>query len=363
MDEETPLNFGREIRKILIVRTSALGDVAHTLPSLDALRRLFPRAQIHWITEPLSAQLLEGHPHLDRLVVLPRQRWKKDARRPGAWPGLISELFRLSRALRREKYDLVLDFHCNVRSAGILLLAGGWLRVGFHRKDIAERGGALLTRLKAERAPLRMNKVEKNLLLVRALGYRGPCPAGTLQISGSDLEWARQIYAGLPGSGPTVLIHPAVSRFGELKRWPEEKFRALIDLLVAELDARVLITWGPGEREIAEAVGRPTVLDEVVPLGRFAALLGQADLLVAADTGALPIAAILGTPTVGIYGPKDALVYAPFPNRGELVQSTAPCSPCLLRRCEHKICMSLIDPRKVFESARRALEALRTGSP
>jgi len=343
------------VRKILIVRTSALGDVAHALPSLEALRSLFPEAQIHWLVEPLGAKLLEGHPHIDRLIVLPRQKWKQEARNPVLWPGIAGEIWRLSRELRGEKYDVVIDFHCNLRTALILALAGGRHRVGFHRGDCAEAGGALLTTLRAERAPLRLNKVEKNLLLVRALGFAGPCPHGVLCPPGKDVEWARSLLRSLPGSGPVIAIHPAVSRFGEIKRWPAECYRSLIDLLRARHDARILVTWGPGEREVAQAVDRPTLLPEEVPLLRFAAVLGQADLVIAADTGALPIAAILGTPTVGLYGPKDAVVYSPYPVRGETVTSTAPCSPCKLRKCEHRICMSLIRPEVVLEAAERTL--------
>ncbi len=358
---ESPSNFckGSESLKVLIVRTSALGDVAHTLPSLDALRSLFPEAKVHWIVEPLGAKLLEGHPSIDRIIVLPRQKWKRVFHNPLEWPAILGGIWRLSRSLRKERYDVVLDFHCNLRSAVILLLAGGRRRVGFHPSDIAERGGALLTTIRAAKAPPRLNKVEKNLLLVRALGYRAPCPCGTLPISEADRDWARALLARLPGSGPAVVIHPAVSKFGEIKRWPTGHFRELIDLLRSRHNAKTLITWGPGERDIATEVNRPTLLGEDVPLLRFAAILSQADLLISADTGALPIASLVGTPTVGLYGPKDAVVYSPYPVRGETLSSPAPCSPCKLRECEHRICMSLIRPDAVLKAAELALQGAR----
>ncbi|MBI4601299.1 MAG: glycosyltransferase family 9 protein [Planctomycetes bacterium] len=352
-----------EVRKILLVRTSALGDVVHTLPALDALRESFPSAEIHWLVEPLGARLLEGHPKLDRLVVLPRQRWKRDARSPLRWPAIAVEVLRLAAGLRRERYDLVIDFHGNLRSAAILALAGGRRRIGFHRADAAEAGGSLLTTHAAARVPPRTSKVEKNLALVRELGFSRDCPPGTLGLREEDRLWARALVASLPGSGPAVGLHPAVSRFGDLKRWPPERFRELIDLLREHHDARVLVTWGPGEREAAEVVGRPTVLPEEVGLLRFAAVLEALDLFIAADTGVLPIAALLGTPTVGLYGPKDAAVYGPYPRRGELVTSTAPCSPCTLRRCEHRICMALITAGAVLEAAERALAARQRGIP
>ena len=71
-----------EVERILIVRASALGDVVHTLPALSALRQVFPGAEIDWLVEPLSAPLLEGHPHLTQVHLLPRQDWKRHIRRP-----------------------------------------------------------------------------------------------------------------------------------------------------------------------------------------------------------------------------------------------------------------------------------------
>lgn len=344
------------VQKILIVRASALGDVVHVLPSVEALRHLFPGASISWVVEPLGAALLDGHPHLDRLHIPPRQAWKRDLRRPLRWPGLLLQVLRLARDLRRERFDLVLDFQGNLRSAVTLLLAGGRRRVGFHRDDVQETGASLVTGIKASKAAPRTNKVEKNLGLVRALGFEGPCPEGILTVSDADVAWVRSFLERIPGTGPVVTLHPGVSQFGEFKRWPVDHYRALIQLLRRKKDARIVISWGPGEKELAEAVDLNARLPEVIPLKRLCALLKCSDLLVAADTGAVPMAATLGTPTVGLYGPKDSVVYRPFPTVAEAAASPAPCSPCRLRTCEHRICMELITPQMVFDHAQRALD-------
>src|SRR5687768_14813813 len=135
--------------KILIVRTSALGDVVHVLPSLAALRQRFPRAWIAWLVEPSGAQLLAGHPSIDRLFVFDRGRFKAEWRRPGSWPGLLGGLVRVVREVRKEKFDLVVDFQCNVRSGLAVLLSGGRRRHGFARRDSPEWGGYLFTNRKA----------------------------------------------------------------------------------------------------------------------------------------------------------------------------------------------------------------------
>src|SRR5688572_13639798 len=109
------------VRSILIVRMSALGDVVHVLPALEALRATFPRARVSWLVEPLGQAILEGHPHLDRIFVVPRQRWKRELRSPRRWAAVAGEAFRLARALRREHFDLVLDFQGNLRGAVSIL--------------------------------------------------------------------------------------------------------------------------------------------------------------------------------------------------------------------------------------------------
>ncbi len=346
-----------DVEKILIVRTSALGDVVHTLPALAALREIFPRARIAWLVEPAGALLLRGHPQIDELYVFDRPRWKREWRRPVSWPGLLKEFFRLVRKVRRERFDLVIDFQCNIRSGFAVFLSGGKRRLGFSRADSSEWGGYLFTNEKAPRCPTGIHKVQKNFFLLKKLGWNGDSAHPILAVPEEERNWSRDVVAGLPGQGPVIVLHPAVSRFGEFKRWPAENFRRLADLARAELDARILITWGPGERDRAEAIDRPTVAPAIQSPLQMAALLSQANALVAADTAALHIAAILGIPVIGLFGPKDHRLYGPYPPgpHTRSIQSTAACSPCLLRRCEHKICMSLIFPEDVFKALREVL--------
>jgi heptosyltransferase-1 len=347
------------VRKILVIRTSALGDIVHVLPALEALAELHPEASISWLVEPTGAGLLAGHPRIRRLHVFDRQRWKREWRRPRSWPSLLGDFLRLVREVRKERFDLVVDFQCNVRSGIAVLLSGGRRSAGFAHPDCPEWGGRIFTGEKAPRCPAGIHKVEKNLHLVRSLGWSGEAPRPRLVVPEVPRDRARDFVAGLPGSGPVIALHPSVSRFGEIKRWPGERFRALADRARAELDARILITWGPGEREIAEAIERPTIAPPVESPMELAALAAAADVLVAADTGILHIAAALGVPVVGLYGPKDETIYGPWPPgpRVRVVRSPAPCSPCRLRRCEHRICMSLIEPEDVLAALREVLAA------
>ena len=353
------VDLGVEVRNILVVRTSALGDVIHVLPALEALRQLFPDARITWLVEPLGAAILEGHPSIDKLFVIPRKEWSRKLKSPWKWPGILREIAGKIATIRRERFDLVIDFQCNIRSGLSVLLSGGKVRLGFARCDCRERLGSCFTNRKAEKAPLLRQKVLKNLHLVRALGWKGPVPEGRVAIDDSDRRWAREYVDSLSRNGPFVLVHPGVSAFGALKRWPIEYFHQFCQRLEDELDARVSLSWGPGEEEIAQSVGRGVLAPATPRLLRLAALIEASDLFVACDTGALHLAALLGTPVVGLYGPKNPLVYAPYDYRGRVVTSGVPCSPCGLRTCEHRICMSTIYADDVFEAAREVLAGER----
>lgn len=343
-----------DVKRVLVIRLSALGDVIHSLPALSALRSLYPNAEIDWLVEPLSAPVLQGHPDITRLHQIPRKEWKRRLRRPTQWWCLFSEIAKHVAKLRRRRYNVVIDFQGNMRSAIALFLAGGRYRVSCHRRDAREFLATLVPCRRVAKTPHRVNKVEKNLLVARQLGFEGDRPPGVMTLRPADSKWAERYLKSLPERGPVVVIHPVVSRFGAIKQWPVAHFRSLIERL-RELHARVVITWGPGEKEIADSIHPAHVLDEAIDLKRLGALIREADLVVVADTGALPMAALLGTPTVGLFGPKDAKIYAP-PGPLEVITSPAPCSPCQLRRCEHSICMALITPSRVYDAAVRMLQ-------
>lgn len=349
------------IESILVVRLSAMGDVLHALPSLAALRQLYPGAKISWLVEPLGAQLLEGLPGLDEVIVFDRKRHKGQfLTSPRKWGLAARDLTTLIRQLRGLEVDLALDFQGLYRSGLPPLLGGARHRLSFHADDCRESGGWLFSTLRARPAPLEGSKIFRNLHLVRELGWEGSVPELPVTIPEDDREWAREVVAELPGSGPLVIAHPAVSKFGIIKQWPAGHYRELLRSLEDEFEARVLISWGPGERELAEAIGVGTVAPSTSRLLRLAALIEACDLLVAADTGCLHLGANLGAPLLGLYGPKSPEFYGPYPLRGEVISSEVPCSPCKLRRCEHRICMPSVLPETAFEAARRVLGAAPT---
>ena len=342
------------IRRILILRSSALGDVIHVLPSLTALKSIFPDAEVSWMVEPLGAMILEGHPLIDRLIVFDRQQFMRCLRSPGRWFHALRRFTALKRSLRQPRFDLVIDFQGNYRSGIAQLIAGGRHRLSFHPQDCREFGGWLLSNVRARPAPMLVPKVLKNLHLVREIGWTGDCPDEVIFVPPEDLEWADRFISTLDGTGPLIILHPAVSRFGLIKQWPIRYYRTLARRL-EERGARLLVSWGPFERELAEEVGAGTVAPSTERLFHLAALIARCDLLVASDTGCLHLATALGRRVVGIYGPKSPEQYGPHPLRGSVVASHVPCSPCKLRSCSHRICMEEIEPDRVYQAVIDAL--------
>lgn len=349
--------------RILIVRFSALGDVLFTLPALDALRRAHPDARIDWLCEDRTAGLLEGHPQLDQVFVYPRRELSELARRPWRWPRLVWLAGRYLRQLRRQRYDLVLDFQANIKSVVQLLLGPrAERRIGYDASfshDLAHR--ILHERVPPD--PSRPHRVDRPLRVLEALGLDTTGARGRLPIRPEHLAEAnaQRERLGLVEKR-FIVLHPFTSPFGAFKRWPSERFIELGDRLQRETGLDVVVSWGPGEeaeaRQIAGAMRSAKTFDRLLSLLGFAALLGQARLLVAGDTGPLHLGGLLDTPRVAIFGPKDPAIYGPYGGVFEvLVEESVLCRPCRLRHCREPICVTELGAETALQAARRVLAA------
>jgi lipopolysaccharide heptosyltransferase I len=356
----------RPPRKVLIVRLSALGDVVHVLPALDALRRGLPRAHLAWLVEERAASLLAGHPQLDRVHVLPRGRFVAEwrARRPLAAAGALGAFFA---DLRRERFDVAIDFQGNLRSALAALLSGARARVGFAR-GFSKEGSHLLANVRVAPPSRRLHKVEKNLALVRAIGVETDGARARLAIPDAARRRADAFFAALGPGAPPVALHPGVSKFGAFKQWPPERYAAVARALAAHGAGRAIVTWGPGERDLAERVaalapGAARAAPETGSILELAAIYERCAAVLGCDTGPVHLAAALGVPVVGLYGPKDPRVYAPWAGAGpaDTIWKQVHCSPCTLRWCGNVICMDSIGPGEVTAAVERAVAARAGG--
>jgi 3-deoxy-D-manno-octulosonic-acid transferase/heptosyltransferase-1 len=348
---------GRPAR-ILIIRLSAIGDVVRTLPALSTLRRQYPDAHIAWAVEDKASGVLEGHPLLDEAIVFERKTIIDALKNPLQFHKGLSQLAQFLRRMHSGKFDLVFDFHGILKSGVIAAISGSPRRIGFEKEFIKEFNH-LFTNEKVRPSDPMLPRVERNLELIRPfVSAQNITDRPALGINDRHREKASTFIEEKFGdSHPVVAIHPGTSR--KLKMWFPRKFADLCDVLADSIGAKVMITWGPGEREEAGhicslAKSGPELGMRTESLLEFAALLEKCDLMVTVDSGPMHIGAAVGTPVVAIFGPTDIRVNAPYWQPVEVVAADIECRPCD-ENCDHARCMETVTSQMVFEAACRLL--------
>ena len=280
-------------KSILVVKTSSLGDVIHTLPAISDIQLMSAAERIDWVVEQPLLAVPRLHPAVSNVVPVAIRRW-----RSALWQrGTRIEIAACLRRLREHGYDAVIDAQGLFKSAVVALAARG-TRYGldFH----SSREPLALFYHRSFRISWQLHAVERNrLLLARVLGYEVP-PRCSYGVSASP-----QRFDWLSASRYAVLLH---ATSGEYKLWPEHNWTALGKALNAAGIACVL-PWG-SERERERSVRIATALHAaIVPpalgLGELAGLFAGAQAVIGVDTGLTHLAAALGVPTVGIFCATD----------------------------------------------------------
>ncbi|MDR1297042.1 MAG: glycosyltransferase family 9 protein [Deltaproteobacteria bacterium] len=345
-------------RSILIIKMSAMGDVVHALPSLHALRNLYPGAVISWLVEPQFAPLLPGPPWVDEPVVFEKNRLKKLGLRDK-----ISYLAAFRKKLHSRHFDLVLDLQGLMKSTLAALLSGCRNRLGYCEM---REGSFLFTR--AVKGPnARGHVVERYRDVVRSLG---PVPPEVVFPLPDHAEPARKMAATLRGLGltrPLALLFPGAG--WESKLWPARRFAELARELDRKgLDAAVGGAAGDaglaGEiRDAAPELNLPDLTGRT-DIPALLGLVSLASVCVGADTGPLHLAAARGIPTVSLFGPSSGERAGTWGALGAYVQTKAPCAPCFKRRCPRTfVCMDDIAVGEVAAAVGRVLAPRPPAAP
>ena len=235
--------------RILIVKLGSIGDIVHTLPALAALRAGMPQAEISWVVERQSSEILRDNPLLDRLIEVDTKALRR---------GLMSgETLRAPRQqlrrLRASAFDIALDFQGLLKSASIARLSGARRVFGYSRTGLREPASAIFLS-KRVAVPKQIHVIRKSLLLLRdALGVAVPEePSG---IFVSDRSGVRKIRRRLNRLRPNAGGKYAILNPGggwPTKLWSADRFGKLADLLWSTYGITSLVTYGPGEIKLAE---------------------------------------------------------------------------------------------------------------
>jgi heptosyltransferase I len=310
--------MGRALR-VLLVRLSSLGDIVHTWPLAAALRQARPDLHLTWVVEEPFRDLVDGHPAVDEVLTVSIHRWRRAPLSRATW----SQVRAASVRLRALAPDLAIDAQGLVKSALVTWWTGARRRVGLCRPWRRELAAGLAYTDAIPGSRTSPHVVATNLELVRAVGAtppsRIPSPDGGWLLlrnpaSGLALSWDLPCAGLLVGAGrPT-------------KTLPTSTLVAVAHGL-RRMGFTAVAVWGPGERAAAEAVvkesGGVVHLAPPTSLGQLVALLGQASLVVGADTGPLHLAASLGVPTLGVFLTTSDLRNGPLGERVATISAVA----------------------------------------
>jgi 3-deoxy-D-manno-octulosonic-acid transferase/heptosyltransferase-1 len=344
--------------KILIIRLGSVGDVVRTLPALRALREKFPSAYIAWLVEEKAKGILEGNSDLDRIILFPRKKIVTGFLNPFTSLPTLIEPLRFIRELRRMGFDLVLDFHGILKSGLISFFSGAAHRVGFSRGFCKELN-YIFNNYHVNPKDKRLNRIEKNLSLLSALGIEPVELDPIIPLRQDDKKEIDNFFQQnmLENYHPLIVIHPETSATTPYKRWDEERYATLADTLIEDYHARVILTWGPGELSTVEEIAHrmkhpPLIACQTENLQKLTEIFRRCDLYIGSDTGPMHIAASVRTPVVALFGPTDHRVNAPsLRNRNIIVRKDLACSPCREFRCASRECMEAVTPEEVLAAA------------
>ncbi|MDZ4202917.1 MAG: glycosyltransferase family 9 protein [Gallionella sp.] len=282
---------------IAVVRFSALGDVVMVAAAVDRLRQCLPHASITWITSPMAYSLLEGMEGVHFEVY----------DKPRSW----ADYRAFYRAFRHRRFDVVLAMQANLRINLLYPALKAERKIGFDRIRAREGQWLFCNR----RIPFAdEHLLDSFMAFTGQLGCGRRAPDWALPISEADRHWAQARLQTLPR--PLIAIHPHASKAE--RNWPPERYAAIIARLRQERQAGIVLTGGPAEAE-RELCARLAAADPAAILDlcgqttpkQLAAVLGQADALIAPDTGAVHLARAMGTPVIGLYAVAPSKLTGP----------------------------------------------------
>jgi heptosyltransferase-1 len=288
-------------RSIVIVRLSAIGDVLHAVPAAVAIKRAFPKTTIGWAVEGRAADVLAGHPAVDHLFRLPRG-WLKSPR--AVWS--------LRRQLRSFAADVAIDMQGLLKSAVATALSGASMRIGHARPTARELAWHAYTHAVTATKP---HIIERHGELLAPLGILDAAIEFDMPRWPVSRARVREWLAGARLHGPFAVINPGAGWASKL--WPTDRFAAVARGMHERHGLRSAVTWGgSAEQAAAQAIvaksGGAAVLAPPTTLQDLGELCREARLFISSDTGPLHLAAAVGTPCVGLFGPVPARRNGPY---------------------------------------------------
>lgn len=334
-----------DVRRICVIKPSALGDVVQALPVLPLLRHRFPHSHIAWVINRELSELVSDHSCLDETIPFDRR-------------GSLAENVRLLRQLRQSKFDFVLDLQGLLRTGIMCLATGAPLRVGL---QTAREGSRWAYHHVLHDSGRQVPAHRRAWRLADELGLADLAPHTEIAVTQSEQAWAADLRARLPG--PLLIIQPGTR--WETKQWPVRHFADIARRALRHLGMSIIVVGGQGEvglaQELVDMVRRVAPRGEIRSLAgqtsikRLSALLTQADLVLSNDSGPMHLAAGLGTPVVGVFTCTSPIQSGPPGTQHQLVATQLPCAASYCKRCPQsgagfQACFEELTPDRVWQA-------------
>jgi heptosyltransferase I len=336
-------------KRVLLIKTTSLGDVLHTLPAVTEALSFNNELIIDWVVEDSFSEVPNWHPGINQVHIVSIRRWRKTFYRVNTWKSMIQ----FFKTLRLQRYDIIIDAQGLFKSALILKLAKGDVKYGLDKNSAREGWASILyeNKIFVETGNHAITRLQD--LFGKIFKYT---PDFKNINSGISYSWVRDYL----NNKTIVLLHGTT---WNTKHWPDEYWRQLTELLISK-GYKVLIPWGNiNEKKranfIAESIDKATVLEKS-SLTNLAAILSKASLVISVDTGLSHLSAACNTPIIGIYGATSSILTGCRSTNSTYVSSSFKCSPCLKKKCQisedlFSPCLYEITPKIIFDKCNQIL--------
>jgi lipopolysaccharide heptosyltransferase II len=334
-------------KRILIVNVNWIGDVIFSTPFIKAIRDAYPDGYIACLLHPRCAQILEGSPRIDEIIIYDEE---------GRHKSIIGKLMLIS-YLRKIRFDTAFILHRSFTKALLTFLAGIKERIGYPTKS----RGRLLTRV-IGLPEEEVHKVEYFLGLARGCGIEVRESSYEFFIRDTDRNSMKEFLKrhGVADEDRLIVLCPG-GNWGP-KRWPKSNFAKLADMLAAGLNAKIVLSGAEKDSVLAGEIrgmmkSSPVISCGLTTLKELGALLERADLVVANDSGPMHLAVAMKSNVIALFGPTSPGLTGPYGNgRYRVICKNEECEvPCYDITCADNRCMSAISVEEVFKEAEKLI--------
>lgn len=309
----------------------SIGDIIVSFPTLSALKATFPHARVDMVVDEAFSEICYAHPCLDYVI-----KYEKNLDDDGKLERTVREL-RFVLKIRRQGYDMVVDLHCDSRSALLALLSGAKYRLG-HVDSFKHKFFYNMSPVLKPKGP---HSVEAMMNIISPLKPKTQGKRSLfLSFSNDDRDYVENFLGRheISKKDTVVMVHPGARL--NYKRLPAQKMGELVRWMTTELGVKVIYAGSdndlPAIADIVSFSDKPGLMAINLSLGRLSALIKSCSIFIGNDSGPMHMASALGVSIVAFFGPSNPAIWSPWGARGKIVRcKKMPCMPCGDNGCQH----------------------------